>query len=314
MLSLQGRATRLTGAIAAGLILTMAFALVWPDCLGKPERISPELQQMWFQYINEAKPMWSHGYKRFVPVLAPAVIGTLGGLIALWHNRAEERVMSWATTAALSLASTGLLFWQTRAGAAAQLLAVPGAAWLGWQALRFTLDHRLMIVRVFGTVGAFGIVSGLAASVLVQAIPEKPKSPVRKQVAAANARCPTLPALAPIARMPATTILTFVDLGPRLITVTHHSAIAGPYHRNGDAILDVQHSFRSENPLVAHDVMERHGATLLLLCPGLSESTIYATQNPNGFYKQLLKGKVPAWLQPVPLPKGSPFLLWRKVG
>jgi hypothetical protein len=180
--------------------------------------------------------------------------------------------------------------------------------------LRHTVDHRLMVVRVFGTIGVLGLASGVLVSAIVQFIPEKPKSAARDQVAAANRKCPTMPALAPIAKLPATTILTFVDLGPRLITVTHHSALAGPYHRNGTAILDVQHSFRSEDPKVAHDVMVRHGATLLLLCPGLSESTIYATQNPKGFYQQLIKGKVPAWLKPLPLPKGSPFLLWRKVG
>ncbi|MGE0773443.1 MAG: AcrB/AcrD/AcrF family protein [Sphingomonadaceae bacterium] len=311
---LSNRTARLGAAGVAGVALAIAFALVWPDCLGQPERISPELEQRWFQYINEAKPMWSHGYKRFVPVLAPAIIGTAGSLAALWYSRREERVMSWATAAALSLTATLLLFWQTRAGAAAQLLAVPGAAWLGWWALRYTINHRAMPMRVFGTVAAFALISGLAASALVQAIPEKPRSAARKQVSAANRKCPTMPALAPIARMPEATILTFVDLGPRLITVTHHKAIAGPYHRNGDAILDVQHSFRSEDPEVAHDVMNRHGATLLLLCPGLSESTIYATQDPEGFYRQLVRGKIPAWLERVPLPEGSPFMLWRKVG
>jgi hypothetical protein len=113
--------------------------------------------------------------------------------------------------------------------------------------------------------------------------------------------------------MPATTILTFVDMGPRLITVTHHSAVAGPYHRNGPAILDVQHSFRSRDPEVAHGVMRRHGATLLLLCPGMSESTIYASESRHGFYKQLVSGQVPQWLEPVALPKGSPFLLWKRI-
>jgi hypothetical protein len=314
VLPVPGRIMRLGSAAIAGLALAAAFALVWPDCLGRPERISPELELRWFQYINEVKPMWSHGYKRFVPVLAPAVIGTIGCLVALWYNRRDERVMSWATASALSLASTGLLFWQTRAGAAAQMLALPGAAWLGWHVLRYTINHRTMPVRVFGTVGAFALVSGLAVGALVQTIPTKAKSVARKQVDGANRKCPTMPAMAPIARLPEATILTFVDLGPRLITVTHHSALAGPYHRNGQAILDVQHSFRSENPMVAHDVMTRHGATLLLLCPGLSESTIYATQNPKGFYKQLMAGKVPVWLKPVPLPKGSPFKLWRKVG
>lgn len=313
-LTLRSRITRLGVAAVAGVVLAAGFALLWPDCLGRPERISPELEQLWFQYINEAKPMWSHGYKRFVPVLAPAVIGTIGCLAALWFHRREERVMSWATAAALSLAATGLLFWQTRAGAAAQMLAVPGATWLGWNALRYTLAHRLMLMRVFGTVAGFGLLSGLLIATLVQLVPEKPESVARKKVAAANRKCPTMPALAPIAKMPAATILTFVDLGPRLITVTHHNALAGPYHRNGRAILDVQHSFRSENPMVAHSVMTRHGATLLLLCPGLSESTIYSTQNPKGFYEQLVQGKVPAWLEPVPLPAKSPFLLWRKVG
>jgi hypothetical protein len=107
--------------------------------------------------------------------------------------------------------------------------------------------------------------------------------------------------------------MTHVDLAPRLITVTHHSAIAGPYHRNGSAILDVLLSFRDVNPEHAHEVMRRHGATLLLLCPGLAEATIYAKEAPNGFYKQLITGKVPPWLSPMPLPKGSPFLLWRRI-
>ena len=59
--------------------------------------------------------------------------------------------------------------------------------------------------------------------------------------------------------------------------------------------------------------MVRHGATLLLICPGMSESTIYRAQNPDGFYAQLVQGQVPGWLQPLPLPKGSPFRLWRRV-
>jgi hypothetical protein len=33
----------------------------------------------------------------------------------------------------------------------------------------------------------------------------------------------------------------------------------------------------------------------------------------NGFYAQLMKGKVPGWLQPVQLPKDSPFKMWKVV-
>jgi hypothetical protein len=43
----------------------------------------------------------------------------------------------------------------------------------------------------------------------------------------------------------------------------------------------------------------------------MSESTIYASEAPEGFYVQLTKGKVPDWLEPVSLPKDSPFRMWR---
>lgn len=311
LLPLSSRGARFGAALVAGAVLAAGFVLVWPDCLGRPERISPELEKLWFQYITEVKPMWRHGPQRYVPVFSIAVIGTIGTLAALWANRRNERVMSWATLAALSLASTGLLFWQTRAGPAAQLLAVPGATWLCFRTIRWTLAHRLMPVRVLGSVGAFVLFSGLAASLGINALPAKAKKTVSKAVSLANRRCPTLPAMAPIAKLPKATILTFVDLGPRLITITHHNAIAGPYHRNGTAILDVHHAFRSESAEVARGVMKRHGATLLLLCPGMSESTLYATQNPKGFYAQLQAGKVPSWLEPVSLPADSPFRLWK---
>jgi hypothetical protein len=115
-----------------------------------------------------------------------------------------------------------------------------------------------------------------------------------------------------VALQPKGYVLTFVDLSPRLITVTHHDAVAGPYHRNGEAILDVMKSFRG-TPDHARSVIERRGIDYVLICPNLSESTVYAKEAPNGFYAQLAKDKVPAWLTPVPLPENSPYRMWRVV-
>ena len=52
--------------------------------------------------------------------------------------------------------------------------------------------------------------------------------------------------------------------------------------------------------------------SLLLICPGFPESTVYLSEAPKGFYAQVLHGQVPAWLQPVKLPDGSPYRLWRR--
>jgi hypothetical protein len=90
-------------------------------------------------------------------------------------------------------------------------------------------------------------------------------------------------------------VLTFVDLGPRLITVTHHDAVAGPYHRNGRDIIDVMRAFRgsAEN---ARATIERRRIDYVLICPGLSESTIYASQAKGGFYTQLAAARCrPGW-------------------
>jgi hypothetical protein len=92
--------------------------------------------------------------------------------------------------------------------------------------------------------------------------------------------------------------------------VTHHDAIAGPYHRNGDAILDVQHAFGG-TPARAHAIMKRHGATLLLVCPNMSEATIYRARNPGGFYDRMAHGQKFGWLTQLPLRKGAPYRLYR---
>ena len=311
-LRFEPRWLRIVAALAGAGAICAGYALAFPQCLGRPEHISPELNTLWFSHIKEAKPLYQHGWRIAFPTLSLSVIGVIGSAWSFWRARGTAKAIPWALVALLSLFSALLLFWQTRAGPGSQMLGVIGATALGWPMLQWTLAHRHMLVRVFGSVAVFLLVSGAFAGIVVQNIPEH-RGTYRQKVDMANRRCPTLPALRPIAALPKATILTFIDLGPRLIAVTHHNAIAGPYHRAGDAILDVQHAFRAVDPAVAHDVMRRHGASLLLICPGLSESTVYGAEAPKGFYVQLAKGQVPDWLAPMPLPKDSPYRLWRRL-
>lgn len=297
-------------AAVAGALSLGFLALAWPDCLGRPEQVSPELEKLWLANISEAKPL----YKQNLPTILSVsvlIIGLFGSFWALWRERATERGAAWASVALLSVLSALMLLWQTRAAASALMFAVPAATALGWAIIPKLRAHPNMLVRVFGTTAAFMLVSGLWAQLVIGQIPNpKVATPRMKLVNKANSTCPTIPALRPIALLPKATIMTFVDLGPRLITMTHHNAIAGPYHRNGDAILDIHKAFRGPAK-GAQEIMKRHGATMLLICPNMSESTIYAVQNPKGFYVQLTKGQVPDWLEPVALPARSPYKLWR---
>ena len=304
------RAARLALAAAAGAVIVGAFAYAFPQCLGRPEQASPELQRNWLDNIREAKPVYKHPFKTAFPVVALPIIGVIGAAVATWRARGGPMLAAWAAVLLFCALAGAMLLWQARTGPAAQLLGVPGAVALGWLLMPRTLASKSLLVRVIGTPLVFVILSGAFAGLILPYLPADKPSAQAGRVRRASASCPSYTVLRPLDALPAQTIYSFVDLGPRLITVTHHRAIAGPYHRNGDAILDVQHGFGG-SAAQFRAIARAHGATLLLICPDMAEATIYRSRNPGGFYDRLSRGQVPGWLEPVPLPRRSPLMLWR---
>jgi hypothetical protein len=303
-------------AAIGGAALAAGFATLFPQCIDRPEQISDELVRVWFSNVREAKPLYTQPWTSIAMVVSLPVIGVVGACWSAWRAWGTRQFGVWAPIAFVSIVSLLLVLWQTRQGPAAQLMGVPGATALAWAVIPRLANHKAMLVRTFGVVASFLVISGLATGLIVSNLPGdsvKPQTKDKKTDQAiniANGRCPSLSAMKPVAALPAATIFTFVDLGPRLITVTHHKAIAGPYHRNGSAILDVHRAFGA-SPDEARSIMIRHGATLLLTCPNMSESTVHRARYKNGFYSRLARGEKFDWLTPVPMPKGSPLLVWK---
>jgi hypothetical protein len=317
----EQRWQRLALAVIAAGIVGGGFAWLFPQCLGRPEQVSPELARTWLDNVKEARPVYKHAFRMAFPIVALPVIGVIGAAIATWRARNSPNITGWVPVLMFVTFAGLMLLWQTRAGPAAQLLAVPGAVALGWIVLPWCLNSRFMLVRVFGTVAAFLAVSGLFAGLIVTpkslnlfgwrmdyTAPDRPSKRIQT-VNRSTGLCLTLPAMRALDRYPKQTVMTFVDLGPRLIVLTHHNAIAGPYHRNGEQILDVQHAF-SRTPENFRAIARKYGATLLLVCPNMAESTVYRARNQGGFYDQLAHNTRPDWLKPLPLPRNSPFRLW----
>ena len=329
---------RLALAAVGGIAIAAAFALIWPHCLGRLEQSSPELQRLWLSKVREAMPIWRHGWDTAIQTLTLPFAGLVGGLAMLHvtHREALQEAQAatalgaeappppaddaraqfirWAAITFLCLLGTGLLAWQTRAGPAAQLLAATGAAAFAWIILSWVMGFRHMLARL-GSLAVIAFVTvALAQGWLTGWIngPAAPLTDYRRQVNTANSLCPSLWAMGPIEAQPRGMVMTFVDLGPRLITVTHHDAITGPYHRNAQQIIDVMHAFRG-TPENARATAEHYHADYVLICPMMSESTIYRAEARGGFYDQLSQGRVPAWLAPVRLPANSPFKMWRVV-
>ena len=304
---------RLGGAAVAGLAVAAFHAIAWPHCLSRLEGVSPELYDLWLSHVREARPVWRHGWRTASFILGLPAAGLIGWGLLAWMARRDwerlERVLAAMVPAAVALA---LLFWQTRTGPAAQMLAIPGAVALVWTLAPRTFRSKNTLVRVFGT--SLVVLAGLGAAVplVVDNIPKKQSTAREKSIAGANNNCPSLWAMKPVAQQPKGIVFTFGDLAPRLITVTHHRSVIGPYHRNEEQILDMMHAFRG-SPEQARGILAKYKANYLLICPMLSQSTVFKAEAPKGFYAQLAEGRVPAWLVPIDLGPENPMKMWRVV-
>lgn len=321
---------RLAAGAAVGLLIGLFAWLNWPQCLTGAYQLSPELERLWLANIREAKPITAQAQNVALPLLALPVIGILSAMAACWTVRRDsDRLWAWATVTLMMLFAVALLFWQLRAGPAAQLLAIPAAAWAAYAALRAIFFGR-PIFRLLG-LAAGAIVAVVlfiyplypqANRIITDALgeamgdvtaPARPAAKDRRDdIRKANGRCRALPALEVLNQLPPATIFTMVDMGPRLLATTHHSALAGPYHRNEKAILDIHRAFDGD-AAAFRPIARRHGATYLLICPNFPEGTVYQARSPRGFYAELMRGKVPAWLRPVTLETALtlPYQLYR---
>jgi hypothetical protein len=312
---------RLALAVVAGIAIGGFHASVWPQCLQKPEHISPEAQRLWMDHVKEARPIYTHGWRIAVLMVALPVTGAIGCAVLAWARRRDPSLLRRVLGAAVpGIVASLLLLWQTRTGPAAQMMAAVGAAALVWFLLppiwRFKWPDSERMgypVRAIATTVVILLCAGAAAPFVLNFIPERPSTPYQKAIGRANALCASLWGLHPIALEPKGVVFTFVDLGPRLITVTHHDTITGPYHRNWRQIVDVMNAWRGSAEQAHRIMVDKYHSNYVLSCPESSTTTIFMSETPNGFYGQLQRGQVPKWLQPVPLPKDSPYKMWKVV-
>ena len=305
---------RLALAAAAGAAIAAFHGLTWPHCLQRPEGLSPEVERLWLSHVKEARPFYMHGWRIATLIIALPITGAIGWGLLVWWRWSDPDLRRRVIGAAVpGLAASLLLFWQTRTGPASQMLAVVGGAALVWILLPKSWNSSSSVVRVLGAVVVFLLGAGAIVPLVLDFVPEDKPTKRDIEIGRANRLCGSLWGLRPVALEPKGRVMTFVDLGPRLITVTHHDAVAGPYHRNGQQIADDMNFWRGSADQ-AHALAIKYRSNYVLTCPNSSTTTIFESETPSGFYVQLRRGEIPNWLQPVNLPKDSPYRMWKVVG
>jgi hypothetical protein len=300
---------RLALAAGAGLVIALFHAGMWPHCLSRLEGVSPEVEELWLSRVREARPIYRHTWQVATLMVALPLTGLVGWALLVWRARGDCSLLRRTlAVAAPAFAATLLLLWQTRTGPAAQMMSIVGAISLLWFAAPWAWRRPVIGTILIIPLAALSL--GALVPTGIDFVPASKPTARDLAIGRANRMCNSLPALRPVALQPKGLVFTFVDLGPRIITVTNHDAVIGPYHRNGEQIADVMKTFRGTAEQ-ARATLAKYRADYLLICPNSSTTTIFMAEARNGFYAQLQRGQVPAWLTPVALPADSPFRMWK---
>lgn len=280
-----------------------------PQCVGLDAfaALDPLVKRVWLDSVAEGLPVW----RQVLLVSATMVLLPLFGLIAcwrLWRNAQDQASRDWWLDMALLLAGAtvvGLLV--TRASAVSCLFATIPAAWqfraqvAAWKADPLLLRRlaRMVLLVIL-------MVPGVAIGLTVEAVMRQPARP------SAAGSCNLPKALPALGRMPATTILAGLDLGPAILVNTPHTVVATAHHRASAAMRDLLVAFLGPDR-GARAIMAKRGATMVVICPEDGEAGIYTDLAPDGFMAHLVAGKAPEWLEPVSPGASGGIRMW-KVG
>ncbi|MFM6831922.1 MAG: hypothetical protein ACKOVA_16525 [Novosphingobium sp.] len=292
------------GAIGAGAIAIMAMRA--PQCLGSDAfaALDPLVKRVWLDSVVEGLPVWRQG----LVLGATIILLPLFGLIACIRLRLaanDQAMRDWWTDMALLLAGATLVgLLVARASGVSCLFATIPAAWQfqcqvqAWRADRLVLRRLARIALLIGLIMP-GALVGMAAS----ALPRKPAPPSSNEV------CKLPEFLPALARLPAATVLSGLDLGPAILVTTPHTVVATGHHRASAAMRDLLLAFLGPDE-GAREIMARRGARVVVICAKGAETRLYRRLAPNGFMAHLADGKAPSWLEPLPLAPQSGISVW----
>ena len=303
--------TRVGGIAAAAVAGAVTLRLVAPLCTRGPfATLDPLVYTVWYRNVSEGMPIWEQQLGTAITAYATPLVGLAGMIVARQASAGTARIR-WLILLAIAAAAFVFSLLIVRGQATANVLAIPGVAWLllGW--LRGARRIGPVLPRTAATAAALlAATPWLPGLALVPARSQADPTENLPRVAQRGlASCTEGREVSDLRALPAGTVFAPLELSPPLLVATPHRAVASGYHRNTAAIHRVLATFMA-SPAEAERLVRASGADYVAVCPGENEVAIYKRLAPDGFWARLERGERFDWLQPIALP-GSPVLAWR---
>ncbi|MCO5161103.1 MAG: GtrA family protein [Mesorhizobium sp.] len=298
---------RLLAMFLLGLLVSVLVGTAFPQCLTDPyASLDPRLKSHWLDLVREAQPLSKLLAQHPGIVVARYVTPLLGLVLAVSAAVGPARRRQDIVVAVLLATTLAVGAWQVRGTTLAIVLAVlPLSAWIGRarSVAATSASPRAAALMIFAWLASFNMTWAVGAAWVGASL--DPKSEAETAEVSA---CTGETDLARLATLPRSTLLAVSNLGAPVLRYSPHRVLAGPYHRNVAGNLVALDAFlgptdRAKALAVEHDV------DFIVLCPGNTETTMFADANPDGLLAALIRGEVPAWLEPTG--EGAALRLYR---
>lgn len=301
--------TRLITPAVGGLAALAVLLWLGADCLtaGPFHQLTPLAREHWYMHVMEGRPLWEQTSALAGVGLLPSLLGLAATLAAIRAAPNDTARTPWLVMVVLLLGALIVSAMVMRAMTVAHVFALPGNAWLLAGLFRRIQALHSAVARVLLSVGLSLLTPVGIASAWVGLDESVEQAPL---VRTDNCRTPA--ALAQLQALPPSLLFAPLDIGPDILIHTPHSVVGTGHHRNVIGINTVTHAFLARPRAARADVMgvkAGHGADYLLTCSELNEYRAYIKSAPHGLAAQLSRGRVPAWL--TPLPGKGPLRIYR---
>ena len=295
----------LAGLGATALIAFATTIGLAPQCSRGPfQALDPLVQQFWYANVYEGRPVWLQRPAAMLQMVVPPAVGLVAA-IRLWREHTGWLKRFWRDYALVLAGLLVLGIAVARASAFSVAVGTVPLAWLVREWLRKLVARRSLLVRLkYGAAVLLALLPGAFALALTSA-PKAGQASHRDPMRVCNLQL----AARELSMLPKATLLAPLDIGPTLLAFSPHAVIATGHHRAPAAMRDVIAAFIG-TPEDAQRIALAHSAGYVVLCPALPEAHNYQDAAPHGLAAELMAGRNPPWLRPLPLDPASGVKVW----
>lgn len=286
------------------------FGVLEPKCLAGPEgQLPPLLSTIWLDKVAEGESplarLWAGSLSEPLALIAFFAMGLAAQARQLRKTGAFADVFLFATLTIF----VGLALWQYKYVSYASCVAVVPIA-VAISGLGALGEISAPTVRLAAIILANQSVLLFVSGAIDQSV-GAPQAVMAEQKAAARA-CSKPGEIRELADLPAGLFASHIDMGAYIAGLTHHRALAAPYHRIANAIIANYEIFSARDPDSAAAVLKQQHVDYVVICRGLDGPPSRKPAWKGTLRADLVNGKVPAYLVPVPLSNShSIYRVWK---